>query len=313
MIVAMEYKDYYQILGLSRGASADEIRTAYRKLAKQYHPDMNPGDKKSEERFKEVNEAYQVLSDPQKRARYDQLGSAYSDWQRGGGAPGGFNWDEWFTGGSGGATVNGQQVDLNDLFGAGGFSDFFSAIFGGMGGSASARPGTDFRQRRAPAAAEQPVTISLDEAYHGAIRAYEIQGKRVQIRIPAGSKTGTKVRVPASATGVGDVYLKVTVADDPRFERDGDDLRAPVQVDLFTALLGGEAEVQTMTGKVRLTIPPGTQPDQLIRLAGRGMPVLKDPEKKGDLFVRVKVRLPRRLSEEQKKLLAQVRALQKDE
>ena len=176
----MDYKDYYQILGVSRSASADEIRSAYRKLALKYHPDRNPGDKQAEEKFKEMNEAYQVLSDPQKRTRYDQLGSAYSNYQREGGQPGGFDWNQWYS--SGGA---GQQVNFDDLFGGaggGGFSDFFSAIFGGMGGG----QGGNVRTRRAPQY-EQPVTISLQEAYEGATRLLETGGRRVQVKIPAGA------------------------------------------------------------------------------------------------------------------------------
>jgi curved DNA-binding protein len=301
----MDYKDYYQSLGVSRSASADEIRKAYRKLAMKYHPDRNPNDKPAEEKFKEINEAYQVLSDPQKRARYDQLGSAYSQYERGGGAPGGFNWDQWQTGGAG----QGQQVNFDDLFGGGGggFSDFFSAFFGG-GGTA----GTGVRTRRAPTY-EQAVSISLQEAYAGATRVLEGGGRRVQVKIPAGAKTGTKVRVAGGAPGGADLYLKVAVDDDPGFERDGNNLHAPVIVDVFTILLGGEVEVKTMTGKLKLTIPAGTQPEQVIRIAGRGMPHLKNPQDKGDLFVRVKVRIPRNLTNEQKTLLEQARGLQKGE
>lgn len=299
----MDYKDYYQSLGVSRTASADEIRKEYRKLAMKYHPDRNPNDKQAEERFKEINEAYQVLSDPQKRARYDQLGSAYSSYQRNGGAPDGFNWDQWRT------TGGGQQVNFDDLFGgAGGFSDFFSAIFGGVGGGQPINT-----QTRRPQTYEQALSISLQEAFEGSARILEGGGRRVQVKIPAGAKTGTKIRVAGAGPGGADLYLKVTVEHDPRFERDGDNLQAPVAVDVFTAVLGGEVEVETMTGKVKLTIPPGTQPEQLIRIAGRGMPHLKDPERKGDLLVRVKVRIPRNLSTEQKALLAQARGLQTGE
>lgn len=298
----MEYKDYYQSLGVSRTASADEIRKEYRKLAMKYHPDRNPNDKQAEDRFKEINEAYQVLSDPEKRARYDQLGSAYHNYQRGGGAPGGFNWDQWQTRGSGG-----QQVNFDDFFGAGGggFSDFFSSIFGGMGGSG----GQVNTGRRTPQTYEQALSITLQEAFQGSSRVLEGGGRRVQVKIPPGTRTGSKIRVAGGAPGGADLYLKVTVEPDARFERDGDNIQTSATIDVFTALLGGEAEVETMTGRVKLTIPPGTQPEQLIRLAGRGMPVLKSPEQKGDLFVRVKVRVPRNLSAEQKTLLAQVRGL----
>jgi curved DNA-binding protein len=303
----MDYKDYYETLGVSRSASADEIRAAYRKLALKYHPDRNPGNKQAEDKFKEMNEAYQVLSDPQKRARYDQLGSAYSNYQRSGGRPDGFDWGQWYTTGAGSA--GGQQVNFDDLFGGaggGGFSDFFSAIFGGMGGMS----GADIRTRRAPTY-EQPVSISLQEAYQGATRLFESGGRRIQVKIPAGAKTGTKVRLAGGAPDGSDLYLKVAVQDDPRFERDGADLYAPVHVDVFTAILGGEVEVPTMSGRVKLTIPAGTQPEQKIRIAGRGMPQLKNPQVKGDLFVQVKVRVPKNLGEEQKSLLQKARELEK--
>jgi curved DNA-binding protein len=308
----MEYKDYYTILGVSRSAGADEIRSAYRKLAMQYHPDRNQGDNQAEERFKEVNEAYQVLSDPQKRARYDQLGSAYSSYQSRGGAPGGFNWDDWFAQQGAGGNYSGGQVDFNDLFGgaagAGGFSDFFRAIFGGMPSSQGMESG--YGRRRSPSAGyEQPVSISLQEAAAGTTRAYEVQGRRLTVRIPAGAKTGTKVRVAGAAPGGQDLYLKVTVEDDPRYERDGDNLITETTIDVFTALLGGEAEVQTMTKRLKLTIPPGTQPEQKFRIAGQGLPALKHPEQKGDLLVRVKVHIPKNLTPEQKKLLEQAARL----
>lgn len=304
----MEYKDYYQSLGVARTASADEIRKEYRKLAMKYHPDRNPNDKQAEDRFKEINEAYQVLSDPEKRARYDQLGSAYHNYQRGGGTPGGFNWDQWQT--RGGPSGSGQ-VNFDDLFGAGGggFSDFFSAIFGGMNSSG----GQVNTGRRAPQTYEQALSISLQEAFQGSSRVLEGGGRRVQVKIPPGTKTGSKIRVAGGAPGGADLYLKVTVEPDARFERDGDNLQTSATIDVFTALLGGEAEVETITGKVKLTIPPSTQPEQLIRLAGRGMPILKSPDQRGDLFVRIKVRVPRTLSAEQKTLLAQVRSLQAGE
>ncbi len=310
----MDYRDYYETLGVSRNASADEIRTAYRKLAMKYHPDHNQGDKQAEDRFKEVNEAYQVLSDPKKRARYDQLGSAYSSYQSRGGAPGGFNWDEWFTSSGAGGYPGGGQVDLNDLFGGSGggnFSDFFRAIFGGM----QSAPGVDssFGRRRGPAVGhEQPVSISLQEACTGTTRAFDVDGRRLTVRIPAGAKTGTKVRVAGALPGGQDLYLKVAVADDPRFERDGDNLTTETSIDLFTALLGGQAEVQTMTKRVKLTIPPGTQPEQKFRVAGQGMPQLKNPEQKGDLLVRVKVRIPKHLTAQQKELIEQVARLSQE-
>ena len=301
----MDYKDYYKILGVDRKASADEIKKAYRKLALQYHPDRNPDDKIAEERFKEFNEAYQVLGDENKRARYDQLGSSYSDWQ-GRGAPGNFNWGDWVSqqggqGRQGGAT----QVNIDDLFGSAGggsFSDFFSSIFG-AGGARQARP----RQRMAPRY-EQTVRISLEEAFQGAKRKLQVGDRLKEVTLPAGARTGTKVRV-SGAGPVGpdgqpsDIYLLVEVADDPTFERKGNDLHTNAKIDVFDAILGGVARVDTLSGKVVLTIPPGTQPEQVFRVAGRGMPHLKDPQVKGNLFVRIKVQIPKQLTPKQKKLL----------
>jgi curved DNA-binding protein len=303
----MDYKDYYKILGVERSASADEIRKAYRKLALKYHPDRNPGNKSSEDSFKDINEAYQVLSDDQKRARYDQLGSAYSSWQQRG-APGDFNWGDWFSrgGNSGGTRVNVE--DLNEMFGGGGdlFSDFFRSIFGGAGASSGtfrqAQGGTPGRARPSTGY-QQPVTISLPEAFNGTMRQVQSESRRMEVKIPPGVRTGSKVRVASAGPQGTDLYLVIEVAPDSRFERDGNDLKTTASVDAFTAILGGEAEVETMLGKVKLTIPAGTQPEQVFRLAGRGMPHLKNRDEKGDLFVRLKVQVPRNLSAKQRELL----------
>jgi curved DNA-binding protein len=295
----MEYHDYYKILGVPRDASAADIKNAYRKLAMQFHPDRNPGDKKAEERFKEINEAYQVLSDPKKRERYDQVGESYSQWQQNGAPGGGFDWSRWTT-----QQPGGQAVDLNDLFGEGGFSDFFSAIFGGTGMGQTLR---GRGARRAPSY-QQQVTISLKEAYSGTTRILQIGKRRVEVKIPAGVRTGSRIRVPGATADKGDgsasdLMLVIDVAEDPFFEREGDDLHTQVMIDMFKAALGGETEVNTMAGKVILTIPPGTQTDQVFRLTGRGMPHLKDSGAKGDLYVRVKVQIPRQLNARQKSLL----------
>lgn len=291
----MDYKDYYKILGVERGAGADDVRKAYRKLAMKYHPDRNPGDKQAEESFKDINEAYQVLNDPQKRARYDQLGSAYSNWQQGGRPSGDFDWSQWFGSQPGATRVD--YGDTGDPFGQDAFSDFFRTIFGGLGGA-----GTTTRSRRG-ASYQQPITISLEEAYRGTTRAFQSDDRQLTVRIPAGVRTGSRVRAAGAAPDGQDLFLNVDVTDDARFERQGDDLRSTVSVDLFTAALGGEAQVQTMDGEVTLKIPAGTQPEQVFRLAGRGMPRLKSPKTHGDLFVRVKVRIPRELTSEQQDLL----------
>jgi len=302
----MEYRDYYKILGVPRGAGADDIRSAYRKLAKQYHPDRNPGDKQAEDHFKEINEAYQVLSDPQKRSRYDQLGESYSQWQQNG-APGNFDWGQWSPG-QGGV----QEVNLDDLFGDGTFSDFFRSIFGGMPAGQSLRGRTS---RGAPAV-QQPVTISLKEACIGATRTLQTGSRRVDVKIPPGVRSGTKIRVPGAGPARGDgspsdLYLVLDVAEDPLFERDGDDLHTHITIDVFKAILGGEVEIRTLSGKVVLTIPAGTQPEQVFRVAGRGMPVLKRPQITGDLYVHLKVQIPRQLNAKQRSLLAEAAKLLK--
>jgi curved DNA-binding protein len=296
----MDYRDYYKILGVERNASEADIRKAYRKLAMQYHPDRNPNDKQAEERFKEINEAYQVLNDPKKRAHYDRLGSDYSNWQRRG-APGDFNWDD-YGGFPGGVRV--EYGDLDDLFGggAGGFSDFFRTIFG-------QGAGTSTRTRQQPQGYQQELEITLDEAYQGTTRVFESNGKQKQVHIPAGVRTGSKVRVAGAGPNGLDLYLIVDVKEDPRFERRGNDLHTTATVNVFTAILGGEAEVETLGGKVTLNIPVGTQPEQVFRLAGRGMPSVKNPNEKGDLYVRLKVQIPKYLSAKQRELLEEASRL----
>jgi curved DNA-binding protein len=278
---------------VDRKASDDDIRKAYRKLAKQHHPDYNPNNNQAEERFKEINEAYEVLSDPKKRSHYDRLGSDYSNWQRRGN-PGNFNWDQ-YGGYPGGTRVN--MEDLNDMFGSGGFSDFFQTIFGMRGG----RPA-----QSQPMGYRQALAISLEEAYKGTIRLIESNGKQKQVRIPPGVRTGSKVRVEKAGPNGIDLYLIVDVAEDSRFERRENDLYTSAPVDVFTAILGGEAEIETIDGKIKLTIPAGTQPEQVFRLAGRGMPHVKNSKEKGDLYVKAKVQIPKYLSQTQRELLEQV-------
>lgn len=308
----MEYKDYYKTLGLERSASEAEIKSAFRKLALKYHPDRNQGNKQAEEKFKEINEAYEVLSDKEKRSRYDQLGDSYSNWQQQG-TPGNFNWNDWVNASSGGAPggIHYDVGDLNDILGGGGFSDFFQSIFGGMGGVSSA-PGTRQRARHAqPVNYQQDVQISLEEAFRGAERIVTVDGRRLTMKIPAGARTGTKVRMagagPAGPDGrPSDIYLVIEVTPDKRFERQGDNLTTDVTVDLYSAVLGGEVRVPTLDGIVVLTIPAGTQGGQSFRLSGRGMPQLRNPKVQGDLYARIKVQVPRNLTDEQRKLFEQL-------
>ena len=281
----MDYKDYYKILGVERKASEEDIRKAYRKLAKQYHPDYNPNNKQAEEKFKEINEAYEVLSDSNKRSHYDRLGNDYSQWQRRGN-PGDFDWSQY------GGFPGGGRANVDDIF-----SDFFQSIFS-MGGRQAARS--------QPQGHQQELEITLEEAYKGATRRIQTDGKEKLVRIPAGVRTGSKVRVAGAGPSGLDLYLIVHVIEDKHFERQGNDLNTTATIDVFTAILGGEAQVESMDGKIKLTIPAGTQPEQVFRLAGRGMPHLKDPKHKGDLFVKVKVQIPKYLSAKQLELLDEV-------
>jgi curved DNA-binding protein len=317
----MEYKDYYKVLGVERNADEKEIKKAYRRLARQYHPDMNPGDKAAEARFKEINEAHEVLSDPEKRRKYDELGQNYQRWQQAGGPSGGFDWSEYVArsqgqGAPGGARVNyGSANDLNDLFGGEqGFSDFFQAIFGGApGGTTSTGRRTGRRPSTTPAPAqdyEHHIEVTLEEAFRGGQRMLDVDGRRLEVKIPVGVRTGSRIRMagegPAASPGGarGDIYLVVNVLPDPRFERRGDDLFTEIAVDLFAALLGGEARVPTLGGTVALKINKGTQTGRTIRLAGQGMPKLKSSER-GDLYAKVRVMIPETLSEREEELVRQ--------
>jgi curved DNA-binding protein len=306
----MEYKDYYKVLGVDRAASDEEIKKTYRKLALKYHPDKNPDNPEAEAKFKDINEAYEVLGDTKKRAKYDQLGSSYRAWERTGRDPGNFDWSQWASGYPGGGNVRVEVGDLGDIFGGGGFSDFFNSIFGGAGAQSAGGFGRRARPARRGRDIEQPIAISLSEAYSGTEQVIQRDGSRLEVTIPPGSRTGTRVRVsgkgePGSA-GSGDLYLRVNVEDDPRFERQRDDLHTQVSVDLYTAVLGGEVKVPTLSGDVLLTIPAGSQPGQTFRLKGRGMPRLRESSKKGDLFAELEVEIPEDLSARARELFEEL-------
>jgi curved DNA-binding protein len=314
----MEYQDYYKVLGVEKKATEAQIKKAYRKLARQYHPDMNPGDKKAEERFKQINEAYEVLSDPERRRKYDQLGADYQRYQRAGGDPRGFDWGQWTAGGRpGGARVE-YSGNLDDLFGGGGFSDFFNSIFGGMGAGQDVFRGAGSRTTQGVRGQdyEQEVEITLEEAFAGATRVLSKDGQRIEVKIPVGARTGTKVRLAGQGVSgiggpAGDLYLVIKVLPHQTFERDGDDLRCELPVDLYTAVLGGEAIVHALGGDVKLKIPPETQSGRVIRLAGQGMPHLHDPKLRGDLLVKVRVTIPQHLSAREQELFQELAELRK--
>jgi len=311
----MEYKDYYKTLGVDKNADEKEIKKAYRRLARQYHPDVNPGDKAAEARFKEINEANEVLSDPEKRRKYEELERNYQRWQQTGGQPGGFDWSRWAGGGQpGGARV--EYGDLNDLFGGSGFSDFFEAIFGGVGGGSRGAAHAAARPRDL----EHEVEITLEEAFHGAQRLMEIDGRRLEVKIPAGVKTGSRVRMageglPGGKAGPrGDIYLRIKVLPHATFDRQGDNLHCEIPTDLFTALVGGEVRVPTLSGAVALRIPAGTQTGRSFRLTGQGMPRLRAPQEHGDLYAKIRVLVPEELTDQERKLVrewAELRGVQR--
>mgnify|MGYP001034948445 CR=1 FL=1 len=319
----MEYKDYYQILGVDRNASEKDIKRAYRRLARQFHPDVNPDDKQAEEKFKEINEAHEVLSDREKRAKYDRLGASWQQWQHVGHDSGQFDWSQWFAGAPGGGRVE-WDSDLGDLFGGARgetFSDFFRAIFGGMGGAGRTRTADDlFRRTTSQRTSrgqdvEALVEITLEEAFHGTTRVLEQDRRRIQVKIPPGARSGSKVRVAGKGgTGYrggppGDLYLNITVKPHPVLKREGDNLRCDIDVDLYTAVLGGQVRVSMLNGDVSLKIPPGTNSGRTFRLRGKGMPNPRNPKRRGDLLATVQVEVPRRLSARERELFEELARL----
>ena len=319
----MDFKDYYSTLGVAKTASQKEIKAAYRKLARKHHPDVNQGDKGAEGRFKEINEAYEVLGDPGKRKKYDELGANWRQYEQAG-APGGPGSGGGFNPGQAGGYRTVTQDDLNDMFGGGHpFSDFFETFFGGGrqggGGPQGRARGARARPTRPGRDVEDELELSLEDAYHGAMRRFSIQhdgeARTVDVRIPAGVSEGSRVRVAAEGergsggAKAGDLYLRIRLAPNAQFERKGRDLYTHVPIPLTTAVLGGEADVKTLSGKsLRLKVPPTTQNAQVFRLKGHGMPASGKKDEHGDLYATVDVQLPRELTPEQRELFE---ALQK--
>lgn len=309
----MDYKDYYSVLGVSKTASQAEVKKAYRALAKKYHPDKNKGDKVAEDKFKDVSEAYEVLGDEEKRKQYDQLGANWRQYQNAGGGSGGRGGQYEYYGGQPGGGFRGFERDA-DMFG-GGFSEFFQQFFGGGGfgqqaggrGRAQAAKGQDY---------EAEMDITLQEAYLGTSRLLNLHNQQLRITTKPGVSDGQVLRIkgkgaPAMGGGTpGDLYIKVFVKPDPNFERKGSDLYASLPIDMYTAILGGDAHVQTLTGQLKLKIPAGTQNGKTLRLKGKGMPVYGKPDQHGDLYVKINVELPTHLSNEEKELLQKLRDLQ---
>jgi curved DNA-binding protein len=314
----MHYKDYYEILGVSRDASDKEIRQAYRRLARKYHPDKNPDDAAAEERFKAINEANEVLTDPEKRHKYDLLGASWQQWQGIGHNPQDFDFAQWFSGAPrpGGRTRTGGMKGFSGGQ-PGEYSDFFQSIFG----ETQAQPRMRWRQAQARTRRgrdyHQVVSISLEEAYRGTSRVLEVNGARLEAKIPPGSKTGLRIRLAGKggpglgSAPAGDLLLDIQVGRHAVFTRKEDDLYCQVPVDLYTAVLGGEVRVSTLKDAVRLKIPAGTQPGSSFRLRGQGMPVLQELGRHGDLYVQIQVDLPRALSEREKELFEELATIRR--
>jgi len=314
----MEFKDYYEILGISPDADEKTIKSTYRKLARQYHPDVNPGNKEAEEKFKTINEAYQALSNPEQRKKYDQLRSQYLRWQQTGRQqPGGrpkpdFNWQDWTAQPGEGVNVQYTTVeDIDDLFGGQSpFSDFFTSIFG-QRQAGQGRPGRSGSPRGEPSATrrgqdvEVEADVTLEEVYHGGARQVQIGDRRIEVRIPPGVRSGSRVRLsgqgePGRNGGPpGDLYLITRLLPHPIFEREGEDLHTEVPVDIYTAVLGGEVRVPTLDRPVMLKIPPRTQAGRSFRIRGKGMPKLGQPNTRGNLYARVRLVLPEPMSEQE--------------
>jgi curved DNA-binding protein len=301
----MDFKDYYEILGVAPNADKKVIQQTYRQLARKHHPDVNPGNKEAEEKFKTINEAYQVLSDVKQRKKYDELRAQYQQWQKTGGQQQqDFDWQNWSAQPDKRArTQYANAEDLEDLFGsASPYSDFFSNIFGG--GRASSGRSAPISPRRGRDV-EYEVDLTLEEAFRGTERALEIDGHRVQASIPLGVRTGTRVRLaghgePGQNGGpAGDLYLIIQVLPNDTFERDGDDLHIDLPVDIFTAIAGGEIRIPALEKPLTLTIPPRTNANRTFRLRGKGMPYLREPNKRGDMFARVKLVLPDSLTDQE--------------
>lgn len=347
--MSVDYRDYYKVLGVDRGATQAEIKRAFRKLARQHHPDLKPGDAAAERRFKEINEANAVLSDPDKRKRFDEVGANWDAYQAGGGAAGAdpFGPGSPFAG-FGTSPGGNVRYEYRPSADSGDFSDFFRTFFegaatgtrstgggrrsrnapaggqggvsfddilAGLGSSGTTGAADGFGpsqggrgQARSPAriqAVEAEVEVTLEEAYHGTKRLVAIDGKRLEVTVPHGVETGSRIRLKGHGGGhpdrPADLYLVVRVKPHPVYTRIGADLTREIPITLGEALLGAEVTVRTLKGRVSLTIPPGTQPGRTFRLKGQGMPRLKPKSGEpatGDLLVKVKVILPTDLSDE---------------
>lgn len=295
----MEYKDYYKIMGVAKNATSDEIKKAFRKLAVKYHPDKNPGDKKAEEKFKEITEANEVLSDPEKRKKYDELGANWKEYEQQQAA---------YSSNQGGHRPYGGFSE-EDFGGGGGFSDFFESIFGGGGFSNSGRrtnrpaKGHDFQTE---------MDISLEEAFHGGPKQISLNGQLLKLSLQPGIREGQVIRLKGKGAeginggGNGDLLIQIHIAKHHRYEAKGNDLYFDQPVDIYKAVLGGKIPVQLIDKQIMMDIPAGTDSDKKFRMKGMGMRLFEKPDERGDAYVRIQIKVPKTLTAREKELFEQL-------
>ncbi|MFM7023766.1 MAG: DnaJ C-terminal domain-containing protein [Flavobacteriales bacterium] len=296
----MEYKDYYKILGVAKTASQEDIKKAFRKLAVKYHPDKNPGNKEAEAKFKEANEANEVLSDPEKRKKYDEMGANWQQYERMGAQQ------------QQGQHNRGRQRysyegDPSEIFGQGDFSDFFESFFGQQRGRS--------RQPSRGADLEAALEISFEDAYLGGAKVINVNGDKIRLNLKPGIRNEQKIKIkgkgaPGANGEHGDLYLTFHVQEHPQFKVEGNDIHQNISIDLYTAVLGGKIMVQTPSGKINFAIPEGMQCNKTLRLKGKGMSVYENPGTYGDMLLSVRFELPVKLSEEERKLFEQLQKIQ---
>lgn len=307
----MDYRDYYKILGVAKTATQDEIKKAYRKLAVKYHPDKNPGDKVAEDKFKEISEANDVLGDPEKRKKYDQLGENWNKFQQQGGNPNDFDFSQWASQGRGGQQGGGFRSEYFSG-GEGGFSDFFESIFGGgspfSGGGTGRRRAAKMKGQDMQAETE----LTLEEAFHGTSRQLNLGNQKLKLNLHPGIHEGQVLRMkgkgnPGMNGGEhGDLYITIHVQKHPRYERRDNDLYFDETLDVYTAVLGGKLPVNTIDKNLNINIPAGTDSGMVFRLKGMGMPVYENAKQRGDAYVKVMIKAPKNLSQQEKDLFMQL-------
>jgi curved DNA-binding protein len=308
----MTYKDYYKILGVPNTATQEEIKKAYRTLAMKYHPDKTKGAKAAEDKFKEANEANEVLSDPEKRKKYDQLGQDWKHYQEAGAQTGGFDWSK-YAGGQAGQTRHMSPEEFNAMFGGEGEGSIFDLLFGQRGGTRRGRRSAAIRGEDLSA----ETTLTLEEVYKGSTRLIELEGQTIRVTINPGIADGQTLRIPGKGTpGInggpdGDLYLTVRISLQTEFERKENDLYRDLPVDLYTAVLGGKTQLNTLKGVIKVDIAKGTQNGTELRLKGLGMPVYGKKDEYGNLIVKVVIQIPQNLSVAEVELFEKLAAMRK--